>query len=471
MKSSRRILFVLLGPVVFFLAISLLTGIVSPKGAQAIGISLWMVFWWVTRPVDITVTAFVPVAANAVLNVVPMNGLISQYSSASIILVFSATLLTLPWAKIGLDKRIALKCLSVIGPSMKSQIAVWLICAILFSTVLPNVVVCAIFTPIAIAMLKAAGYEGTSAAAAPILCAIGWGAGIGGVGTPVGGAMNVVAIALLEQHTGHEFLFIDWITHITPYLIVVTIVCLIVQLMLPCEVKSLEGTKEYFKDAYEKLGPMKRSEKVSLFLFCVALIGSFLRPVYAKAAPGLIPAYLFAILGFLGFFLSDDDGSPLVDWAYVQKNMLWGMMILFAGGLAMGNLLGNSGANKDIANIVASVEMTPGLPMIVAITVFAVLISEATNSTVSSAVMIPIVISFTTKVGLPLMPYWFIAVMAYNSEFLLPVSVRAITCGNGLDPNVQMKRGLPVLIARTLTVIVVGYIALQIPAFSQVGSL
>ena len=49
--------------------------------------------------------------------------------------------------------------------------------------------------------------------------------------------------------------------------------------------------------------------------------------------------------------------------------------------------------------------------------------------------------------------------------------LRAITCGNGLDPNVQMKRGLPIMLIRALSVIVVGYICLQIPAFSQVGSL
>lgn len=472
MSTSRRIILSLLGPVIYLLVSMGGASALTVKGAQAVGVSLWMVFWWVTRPVDITTTAFVPVACNALFNIVPMGGLVSQYSNPSIILVFSSTLLTLPWAKIGLDQRVALKCLSVIGPSMRSQIIVWSIFPILFSTVLPNVVVVALFTPIAIAMLKAAGYDGKSAAVAPILCAIGWCAGIGGVGTPVGGAMNVVAIALLEKTTGHEFLFMDWVSHIAPYLIFTSITCIIGELMLPQEVKSLEGTKEYFTEAYKALGPMKRTEKISMALFVIALIGSFLRPLYASLLPGLVPAFLYAILGFLGFFITGDDGKPLVDWDYVQKHMLWGMMILFAGGLAMGNLLGASGANKAIAELIASqMHMPPGLPMIIAITVFAVAVSESTNSTVSAAVVVPIVITYTQRAGLPLMPYFFITAMAYNSEFLLPVSVRAITCGNGLDPNVQMKRGIPIMLIRALSVIVVGYICLQIPAFSQVGSL
>lgn len=63
---------------------------------------------------------------------------------------------------------------------MKSQIIVWLLASIVLSTVLPNVVVVAIFTPIAVSMLKAAGYEDikTAEAAVPILCCIGWGARI-----------------------------------------------------------------------------------------------------------------------------------------------------------------------------------------------------------------------------------------------------------------------------------------------------
>lgn len=472
MSTSRRILLALMGPVIYLLVSICGASALTVKGAQAVGVSLWMVFWWVTRPVDITTTAFVPVACNALFNIVPMGALVSQYSNPSIILVFSSTLLTLPWAKIGLDRRVALKCLSVIGPSMKSQIIVWSVFPILFSTVLPNVVVVALFTPIAIAMLKAGGYDGKSAAAAPILCAIGWCASIGGVGTPVGGAMNVVAIDLLQKTTGHEFLFMDWVSHIVPYLIITSIICIIGQLMLPREVENLEGTKEYFTEAYKELGPMKRTEKISMSLFVIALVGSFLRPLYAAILPGLVPAFLYAILGFLGFFINGDDGKPLVDWDYVQKNMLWGMMILFAGGLAMGNLLGASGANKAIAELIANnMHMGPGLPMIIAITIFAVAVSEATNSTVSAAVVVPIVITYTQKAGLPLIPYFFVTAMAYNSEFLLPVSVRAITCGNGLDPNVQMKRGIPIMLLRALCVIVVGYICLQIPGFAQVGSI
>ena len=89
---------------------------------------------------------------------------------------------------------------------MKSQITVWFLASVLFSIVLPNAVVVAIFTPTALAMVKAAGYRGSDPAAAPICAPLLRFRG-GGRGDPVGGAMDVIAAALYQQATGEEFLF------------------------------------------------------------------------------------------------------------------------------------------------------------------------------------------------------------------------------------------------------------------------
>ena len=161
MKTKKSAIHMIMGPALFLLISYGLgkTGVIDFTAAKGIGTGAWMIYWWVTRPVDITVTALLPVVINALFDVVPMENVISQYSSGSIILIFGSCLLTAPWSEIGLDKRISLKALSLIGPSMKSQITVWLLAAVVLSNMMPNVVVVAIFTPIAVSMLQAAGYE------------------------------------------------------------------------------------------------------------------------------------------------------------------------------------------------------------------------------------------------------------------------------------------------------------------------
>lgn len=471
MKLSKRLTYLVLGPLFYFVIAYALpaAGLTDATAAKGLGVAFWMIFWWVTRPVDITVTALLPGVVNALFCIVPMENVISQYSSSSIILIFGSCLLTATWSKIGLDRRISLKALSLIGPSMKSQITVWLLAAVILSNMMPNVVVVAIFTPIAVSMLMAAGYEDISKCepAVPILCAIAWGSQVGGAGTPLGGAMNVTAISFLEDYTGKEFMYIDWITRMLPYTIIATVVVLLMMILRPMKVTSLSGTKEYFETCYAELGPMKKDEIISLILFIVAMLGSFLRPLYAELLPGLIPAYLFLFLGCLNFVLvSIENKEMLLGWDEAQKEVMWGMLLLFAGGLALGQILTGSGANDAIASVIANMKLSGGLGTIFIFALFACVVSEMTNSTVSAAVTLPIVIGVTEKLGLNPIPYIFTAAMAMNYESLLPVSVRAISVGYGLDPDKLLKRGFPITLVRMLIAVFVGYVTMKIwPGF------
>lgn len=470
MSNKKRFINLVLGPVFYFaiaLAFSNLQ-LMSDSAAKGIGVAVWMIFWWVTRPVDITITALLPGVVNALFGIVPMENVITQYASSSIVLIFGSCLLTAPWSKIGLDRRISLKALSLIGPSMKSQIAVWLLAAAILSNMMPNVVVVAIFTPIAVSMLSAAGYKDISKCepAVPILCAIAWGSQLGGAGTPLGGAMNITAISFIEDFTGKEFMYVDWLIRMLPYTIIVTVIVLCVMIFRPMRVNSLNGTKEYFEQCYAELGPMKRDEKISLVLFVTAMLGSFLRPLYADLLPGLVPAYLFLFLGFLNFVIVGKDKEMLLSWDHAQREMMWGMLLLFAGGLALGQILTGSGANDAIAGFISKMHLTGGLGTILIFAIFASIISEMTNSTVSAAVTLPIVIGVTQKLGLNPLPYIFSAAMAMNYESLLPVSVRAISVGYGLDPDKLMKNGLPITLLRMLIAVAVGYITMKVwPGF------
>ncbi len=471
MSIQKRRINLIAGPALFF-AVSLglgKIGVIDYAAAKGIGTALWMIFWWVTRPVDITVTALLPGVINAIFGIIPMENVISQYASGSIILIFGSCLLTAPWSEIGLDKRISLKALSLIGPSMKSQITVWLLAAIVLSNMMPNVVVVAIFTPIAVSMLAAAGYKDIKSceAATPILCAIAWGSQVGGAGTPLGGAMNITAIAFIEEFTGKEFMYIDWITRMLPYTIIATVAVLLTMLLKPMKTSSLEGTKEYFEECYKELGPMKKDEKISLVLFIMAMLGSFVRPLYADLIPGLVPAYLFLILGCANFVIvSFEKKDMLLTWEKAQKEVMWGMLLLFAGGLALGQILTGSGANDVIANMISSANLSGGLVTILVFTIFACVISEMTNSTVSAAVTLPIVIGVTQKMGLNPIPYVFTTAMAMNFESILPVSVRAISVSYGLDPDKLLKNGLVVAFVRMLVAAFVGYITMLVwPGF------
>lgn len=469
-KRKRRLhsVAVLLGPLSFGLTILLLEWFFGFKAAAALGTTVWMALWWILRPVNISVTAFVPIGVNALFDLIPMQHVISQYFSEIIVLLFGADLVCLTWATTGLDKRLAIKTLCCIGTSLRQQIAVWLLVATVLSIFLPNVVVCTILVPVAVSMLHSLLARKTSMAV-PILLAIVWGAGIGGFGSPLGGAANLVAISYLEKLTGQEFMYIDWVVRFLPLLVLVLLLNLFFLFHLPVPVKRLAGTSEYFKEMYAQLGTIRLGEKISLVLFVAATLLAFIRPLYAGWLPALKPAYVFLIMGLLAFTFEDEDGKALLTWEFAEKGVMWGMLFLFAGGLALGSLVTETGAALKMAEAITLLPLTGGLETVFAFTLFSTVLTEISSNTAAAAIAVPVVQSIAQALGLNPIPYLFVAIVAFNSAYVLPVSIRAIPVSYGLDPAELFKNGLLLSLCSVLLITVVGYLFIRYwPLFSTV---
>ena len=119
--DKKRIINLLIGPLLLVAAFFLLPeGIFASTATRAaVGTVAWMAYWWITAPVDFAVTAFLPIAVNALVKMTDMSDVISNYASETILLLLGASILTVSWEKTGLDKRIAAKCLSVIGSNLR----------------------------------------------------------------------------------------------------------------------------------------------------------------------------------------------------------------------------------------------------------------------------------------------------------------------------------------------------------------
>ena len=160
-----------------------------------------MAYWWVTGPVDYAVTAFLPIAINAVVPMAEMKTIISNYADETILLLLGASIITVLWENTGLDKRIAITFLRLIGNSLRMQLVFWFALSMVLSAVLPNAVVCATITPIAVSMLKYIGMDDVknSKTASKILLTIAYATGLGGLASPLGGAMNLVTVEYIQQ--------------------------------------------------------------------------------------------------------------------------------------------------------------------------------------------------------------------------------------------------------------------------------
>ena len=133
MSNKSRFIHLIVGPALFLLCWLALPSSVfsSAESRAAIGTVLWMAYWWVTRPVDYAITAFLPMAVNALLPMTEMAPVIANYASETVLLLFGASIITVSWEETGLDKRIAAVFLRVIGDNVRSQLIFWFILFIL----------------------------------------------------------------------------------------------------------------------------------------------------------------------------------------------------------------------------------------------------------------------------------------------------------------------------------------------------
>ena len=470
LARHRNTAHIIIGPVAFVLTAFLLNTAFSFKAAIAVALTVWMGLWWILRPVDIAVTSFLPIAVNSVFDLVPAGSVISQYFSEIVVLLIGSDIISLTWTKSGLDRRLAVSALAFIGPSVRQQITVWLTASLILSAFLPNVVVVMIFTPIAISMLKFVGDTDVaqSKLAVPILLAIAWGAGVGGFGSPLGGAANLTAIAYLEKMIGHEFMYIDWVIRFVPFLIAILLLNLVVLLAIPVPIKRLADTKEYFLNLKREFGPMNRGEKIGLFLFVTATLLAFLRPFFASYLPAMRPAYVFFIGGLLTFVLKDHNGDVMVTWKEAEKELMWGMFFLFAGGLALGRIVTTTGAANRLAEIIATLPLTGGVETIGIFTIFASFLSEISSNTAAASISIPVIESISRALGLNPIPYVLMSIVAVNCAYILPVSTRAIPVSCGLSPSLLFKYGLKLAVLNAVLNTLLGWLAITFwPLFNS----
>lgn len=473
MKLKKNYIFALIGPVLFFLCyFGLPVSIFAEASARAaVGTVAWMAFWWITAPVDLAVTAFLPIALNALFQMTDMSAVIANYASETILLLLGASILSASWEETGLDKRIAAKFLALVGSDLRKQVVFWFVLCTVLSAILPNAVVCATITPIAVSMLRYVG-EGDiakSRVGSLILLTIAYAAGVGGLATPLGGAMNLVTVDYLEQLTGQEYMYTSWVVRFLPIMLILVVSNIIMLLMGVKKGEELGGSKEYFSQQYSKMPKMSKEELFSLILFVVATVLAFTRQLYQSYLPGLKPAYAFIICAILSFFIVRKDSTRLMMWKSTEKKIGWELMYVFAGGLAAGTLINSSGAAASIGNFVASTNLTGGFGTVLVIVALTLILSDITSNTATAAVSIPIVIGIVQGIGKDPIPYVYIASIGVNLSYMLPTSIRAIPVGYGLEPKYMLKKGAPITIVVIVLMSVVGYAMLKFwPAFSTV---
>jgi len=301
---------------------------------------------------------------------------------------------------------------------------------------------------------------------------ISFAASAGGLATPVGTVPNLMTIGMLEKALHLHIPFFRWLTFGLP-LAFALLGFLVVYMWFLCprELRALSGARRWVAEENAKLGGCTRGEinvtmalglTVALWLLpgLVAWFGSLDHPAYHWLRDRL-PTGVAALLGASLLFVLPVDwrkGQFTLGWREAQR-IDWGTILLFGGGLVLGNQMFESGLSRWVGERVAgALNAHTTLGLIVLFTVLAVLLSETTSNTASAAMLVPVAIAVAQAAGVhPIQPA-LAACLGSSLGFMLPVSTppNAIVYGTGRVPLMKMLRyGLAVDLAGSALIVAV----------------
>ena len=166
---------------------------------------------------------------------------------------------------------------------------------------------------------------------------------------------------------------------------------------------------------------------------------------FARAYSQAMPESVAAMVGATLLFLLPIDWKArrfTLTWDEALK-IDWGIVFLYGGGLAMGELAFQTGLAEAIGRGITSwlpSHSTVSLTMI--FTGTAIVLSEATSNTAAANMIIPIAIAVSQAAGVPPLEPALGATLGASMGFMMPVSTppNAIVYSSGFVPITQMMR-------------------------------
>ncbi|MCX7961206.1 MAG: DASS family sodium-coupled anion symporter [Burkholderiales bacterium] len=441
--------------------------VLGHAGRATLAMLAWMAIWWMTEAVEIEVTALVPLVAFPLLGIASLPAAAAPYASDVIFLFLGGFVLGAAIQRWGLDRRIALATLRLVGARPERMVGGVMLATAAVSMWVSNTATAAMMLPVALSLIdlvlrrrtgrglaEAGGLPAEDAAtrnfALALLLGVAWSASIGGVGTLIGSPPNGILARFVEQTYGQEVSFARWLAIGLPVVLLMLPAAwlLLVRVVYPLRGAALEGGHELVEAHYRALGPLGPGERATLAVFVGAVLLWVTRPLLVElkvggVAPlaGLTDAGIAIAAAMALFLIPADRGLRAMDWENARR-LPWGVLVLFGGGLSLAAAVEANGVAAWLGGLAGGLGGWPPAAIVFALVAVTVFASEFTSNTAQVATMLPLVAAMAPGLGVEPQLLLVACTLAASCAFMMPVGTppNAIVFGAGLLTIGEMMR-------------------------------
>ena len=477
-NRRRRAFGLFAGPALLVVLLLLPMGLPAPAHRLA-AILAMMVVLWVTEALPLAVTALIGPTLAIVMQVVPARVAFAPFADPIIFLFIGSFMLAEAMFVHGLDRRIAFGALSsrLVGSSPVRILFVYGAVAAAMSMWISNTATTAMMFPIGLSIVAhvTEGREsvaGSQSFATAMMLVAAFGASIGGLGTPIGTPPNLIGIGMLSRIAGIEISFFQWMMLGIPL-----VVLLFGFLLAYFYFQSLRGITlgvgraDRIGEELRRLGPLSKGQVNVLIAFGVTValwiapglltITGFGSSALARTLSAAVPESVAAIAGAILLFLLPVSWRArrfTLNWDEAVR-IDWGIILLFGGGLAMGELAFSTGLAAAMGHgITGWLPVQSSAALTILFTAVAIVMSEAASNTASANMIVPIAIAVAQAAGVsPLQPALG-ATLGASMGFMMPISTppNAIVYSSGHVPiGTMMRHGVALDAAGFIVIVIV----------------
>ena len=441
-----------LGHLFFVLFILLPFENLSSEACAVLACASWMIVWWITEAVSISVTSLIPLILFPLTGVMSVNDVGANYGSSIVFLFFGGFVLAIGLEKVNLHRRIALSIIKKTGTTPKKVILGFMIATAFMSMWISNTASTVVMLPIALSVIhllinkEQTPNTNQQNFALSVMLGIAFSANAGGIATVIGTPPNSVLIGLLENEYQIEISFVKWMAIGLPFALVLIaiIYLLLVHWIFPTKDLQFSTSNNIIDHELKKLGSISAREKQVLWIFGIIVSLWIFRTPINSVFPWLkLSDTVISILGALALFaipFNLKKGEFILKWEDTQK-LSWGILILFGGGLAFSKGMSSTGIVYLITNYISdgnfSVFLTASLLIFLML-----FMTELMSNVALVAVLAPVVAGIAIGLEIPMLYLLIPVTMASSCAFMLPMATppNAIVFASGYVKVHEMAR-------------------------------
>ncbi|MCM2370167.1 SLC13 family permease [Aporhodopirellula aestuarii] len=378
--------------------------------------------WWCTEAVPIPVTSLVPFVLFPFTGVLDHTQLAGAYGDKFVLLFLAGFMISRAAEKSSTHLRVSHGMMRILGTHSQRRIVLGFMLAPAFCSMwISNTATALIMLPVAIALLQE---KSDSKLHVPLLLAVAYGSSIGGMATIIGTPPNGVFVSIYELQTSQTVDFLSWLkigVPITAAMLVVTGYWL---------TRGLGGSADF---QIQSLGPWTPAQRrVLAIIGATAFLwitrtgpfggwSSWLNvPMVHDATVGL-GAVVMMFLIPSGEVDEKGHGETLLDWA-AARDIPWGILILFGGGLAIARAAELSGLSERIGLQLTLLNSLHPVLLIGIVCLTVTFLTEFTSNTATTTLLMPILGAASAGAGYDAAILMIPAALSASCAFMLPVA-------------------------------------------------